>query len=221
SYAFDRTGGYALKAKVFDPNVDPVPADSVQWAIQVRGVIRAFEPNLAEISLEPRQETTFELIPFNANNDSIEFWWTLNEADTMSIESTLSISFQDTGRYVVTAFARQEAELDSQIWFVRVENSLDVRGEGGAFVPGDLTLDIFPNPFNDRAEVAITAPTIGAASLALFDVRGREVWSRRIQLTAGQSRITIGEGAVNAPGVYLIKFESGGRRLLRKVVVLK
>ncbi|MBM3330117.1 MAG: hypothetical protein FJY67_11720, partial [Calditrichaeota bacterium] len=41
SYAFNRTGGYALKAKVFDPNVDPVPADSVQWAIQVRGVIRA------------------------------------------------------------------------------------------------------------------------------------------------------------------------------------
>ncbi|MBM3329622.1 MAG: hypothetical protein FJY67_09175, partial [Calditrichaeota bacterium] len=53
---FDRTGGYALKAKVFDPNVDPIPADSVQWAIQVRGVIRAFEPNLPEISLEPRQE---------------------------------------------------------------------------------------------------------------------------------------------------------------------
>ncbi|MBM3329781.1 MAG: hypothetical protein FJY67_09980, partial [Calditrichaeota bacterium] len=86
SYAFDRTGGYALKARVFDPNVDPEPADSVQWAIQVRGVIRAFEPNLPELSLEPRQEATFELIPFNANNDSIQFWWTLNEADTLSTQ---------------------------------------------------------------------------------------------------------------------------------------
>ncbi|MBM3329224.1 MAG: hypothetical protein FJY67_07115, partial [Calditrichaeota bacterium] len=125
SYAFDRTGGYALKAKVFDLNVDPVPADSVQWAIQVRGVIRAFEPNLAEISLEPRQETTFELIPFNANNDSIQFWWMLNEADTMSIESTLSISFQDTGRYIVSGYAREQVgeeawEEDVQRWAVNV-----------------------------------------------------------------------------------------------------
>ncbi|MBM3330171.1 MAG: PQQ-like beta-propeller repeat protein, partial [Calditrichaeota bacterium] len=58
SYAFNRTGGYALKAKVFDPNVDPIPADSIQWNIQVRGVIRAFEPNLPELFLEPRQEAT-------------------------------------------------------------------------------------------------------------------------------------------------------------------
>ncbi|MBM3330160.1 MAG: hypothetical protein FJY67_11950, partial [Calditrichaeota bacterium] len=112
SYAFDRTGGYALKAKVFDPNVDPEPADSVQWAIQVRGVIRAFEPNVPELSLEPRQEATFELIPFNANNDSIEFWWTLNEVDTLSTQSTLSISFADTGRYVVSGYARERVSED-------------------------------------------------------------------------------------------------------------
>ncbi|MBM3330106.1 MAG: hypothetical protein FJY67_11665, partial [Calditrichaeota bacterium] len=102
SYAFDRTGGFAMKARVFDPNVDPIPADSIQWNIQVRGVIRAYEPNVPEISLEPRQESTFELIPFNVNNDSIQFWWTLNgEEDTLSISSIVSISFQDTGRYVV------------------------------------------------------------------------------------------------------------------------
>jgi len=163
SYAFDRTGGYALKAKVFDPNVDPVPADSVQWAIQVRGVIRAFEPNTPEISLEPRQEATFELIPFNANNDSIEFWWTLNEADTMSIESTLSISFQDTGRYVVSGYARErvgeeEWEEDVQRWAVNVRMlnaEFGMRNEGDLEIE-DISLQIAPNPFNDQATVTIS-----------------------------------------------------------------
>jgi len=174
SYAFDRTGGYALKAKVFDPNVDPVPADSVQWAIQVRGGVRAYEPNLAEISLEPRQETTFELTPFNANNDSIQFWWTLNEADTMSIESTLSISFQDTGRYIVSGYAREQVgeeewEEDVQVWVVYVHSlsaGLDPRlrgddeagsgdDEGGSGDDAPLSLTIAPNPFNDKATVTV------------------------------------------------------------------
>jgi len=162
SYAFDRTGGYALKAKVFDPNVDPVPADSVQWAIQVRGVIRAYEPNLPEISLEPRQETTFELIPFNANNDSIEFWWTLDEADTLSTQSTLSISFEDTGRYVVSGYAREQVgeeewEEDVQRWAVNVgmlNAEFGMRNEGDLEIE-DISLQIAPNPFNDQAMVMI------------------------------------------------------------------
>jgi len=181
SYAFNRTGGYALKAKVFDPNVDPIPADSIQWNIQVRGVIRAFEPNLPELFLEPRQEATFELIPFNANNDSIEFWWTLNEADTLSTQSTLSMSFQDTGRYVVSGYARErvsedEWEEDVQVWVVNVHSlsaGLDPRlrgddeGEsgddegksgddgGGRRDDAPLSLTIAPNPFNDQATVTI------------------------------------------------------------------
>ncbi|MBM3330156.1 MAG: hypothetical protein FJY67_11930, partial [Calditrichaeota bacterium] len=164
SYAFDRTGGYALKAKVFDPNVDPMPADSVQWAIQVRGVIRAYEPNTPEISLEPRQETTFELIPFNANNDSIEFWWTLNEPeDTLSTQSILSISFEDTGRYVVSGYARErvgedEWEEDVQRWVVNVGMlSVDDFGLDSGFRRNDdpLNISIAPNPFNDQATVTI------------------------------------------------------------------
>ncbi|MBM3328341.1 MAG: hypothetical protein FJY67_02560 [Calditrichaeota bacterium] len=163
SYAFDWTGGYALKARVFDPNVDPVPADSVQWAIQVRGVIRAFEPNVPEISLEPRQEATFELIPFNANNDSIEFWWTLDGADTLSIESTLSISFQDTGRYVVSGYAREQVgeeewEEDVQRWAVNVGMlSVDDFGLDSGFRRNDdpLMISIAPNPFNDQAMVTV------------------------------------------------------------------
>ncbi|MBM3328713.1 MAG: hypothetical protein FJY67_04450 [Calditrichaeota bacterium] len=164
SYAFDRTGGYALKARVFDPNVDPVPADSVQWAIQVRGVIRAYEPNTPEISLEPRLEATFELIPFNANNDSIEFWWTLDEADdTLSILSTLSISFADTGRYVVSGYAREQVgeeewEEDVQRWVVNVGMlSVDDFGLDSGFRRNDdpLMISIAPNPFNDQAMVMI------------------------------------------------------------------
>ncbi|MBM3329949.1 MAG: hypothetical protein FJY67_10865 [Calditrichaeota bacterium] len=167
SYAFARTGGFALKAKVFDPNVDPVPADSIQWAIQVRGVIRAFEPNTPEISLEPRQESTFELIPFNANNDSIQFWWTLDEADTLSTQSTLSISFEDTGRFVVSGYAREQVgeeewEEDVQRWVVNVHSlsaGLDPRlrgdDEGGSGDDDPLSLTIAPNPFNDRATVTI------------------------------------------------------------------
>ncbi|MBM3329947.1 MAG: T9SS type A sorting domain-containing protein [Calditrichaeota bacterium] len=162
SYAFHRTSGYALKAKVFDPNVDPVPADSVQWAIQVRGVIRAFEPNVPELSLEPRQETTFELIPFNANNDSIEYWWTLNEADTLSTQSTLSISFQDTGRYIVSGYAREQVgeeewEEDVQRWAVNVgmlNAEFGMRNEGDLEIE-DISLQIAPNPFNDQAMVMI------------------------------------------------------------------
>ncbi|MBM3329840.1 MAG: hypothetical protein FJY67_10275 [Calditrichaeota bacterium] len=168
---FDRTGRYDLKVVV----TDQVVHDSLLWRIDVRGVIRAYRPLRQAVDLEPDQQFAFELIPFNANNDSIEFWWTLGgEEDTLSISSILSISFDDTGRYVVSGYARErvseeEWEEDVQRWVVNVHSlsaGLDPRLRGddegeseddeeGSGDDDPLSLTIAPNPFNDQVTVTI------------------------------------------------------------------
>jgi len=251
SYAFARTGGFALKAKVFDPNVDPVPADSVQWAIQVRGVIRAYEPNLPEISLEPRQEATFELIPFNVNNDSIQFWWTLNEADTLSTQSLLSISFQDTGRFVVSGYARErvgeeEWEEDVQRWAVNVRMlnaEFGMRNEGDLEIE-DISLQIAPNPFNDQATVTVDLggkaflPALRAdknvrppraqvrslfpVRIGLYAIDGREVLRLHDgPLSPGTHQFRFFTSFRMSSGVYFLRLQTGSHSRTVKTVLLR
>jgi Galactose oxidase, central domain len=78
------------------------------------------------------------------------------------------------------------------------------------------------NPSDATLDVAFNLPDGRAARLELLDVTGRRLRTIEVgAMGAGPHTVSLGEGAGLEPGLYLIRLEGGGRRLSRRVVVLR
>jgi hypothetical protein len=84
-----------------------------------------------------------------------------------------------------------------------------------------LALEGFsPNPGRDRAVLRFSLAGRSPATLTLFDVQGRPVWTRQVAgLGPGEHAVVV-EPALN-PGVYLARLEQGGEQLTRRCVLLR
>jgi hypothetical protein len=74
-------------------------------------------------------------------------------------------------------------------------------------------LSAAPNPFNPRTEIELAMPRAGHASVAVFDLRGRQVAQLLAgPLPAGEHRLTWdgrhGDGRAAAAGVYLVQLRT-------------
>jgi subtilisin family serine protease len=90
----------------------------------------------------------------------------------------------------------------------------------------ELRLSASPNPFNPRTTIRFDLPTGHEASLRVFSVDGREVWSR--ELTAGspgpREVVWNGvnrQGQTQASGVYFAHVIQGERYAATKLTLLK
>ncbi len=84
---------------------------------------------------------------------------------------------------------------------------------------------IYPNPFNDRAEVIFVIEIGGRANIELFDVAGRNVASRHFeQITAGQYRVSVEElmdGGELPAGIYFCRLDQPSDVTMTKLIVLR
>ncbi len=107
-------------------------------------------------------------------------------------------------------------------------------GESGAFAIGSTTgvgeggaLEfamprIAPNPTRNEFTVSFVLPSGKAASLAVYDVSGREVASRQVgMLGAGQHAVTFGRRETLRAGVYQVRLTQDGRSLTRRAIVVQ
>jgi serine protease AprX len=85
-----------------------------------------------------------------------------------------------------------------------------------------LALEGFrPNPAVGAPRIAFTLPDVGPARLEVFDVVGREVFSRDLgSLPAGPQRLTL-DGTTLSPGIYVTRLTRGGRTLSARGVVTR
>lgn len=94
-----------------------------------------------------------------------------------------------------------------------------VPAEGGA--SGSLALSAWPNPTRGPVRMQFEVPQAGPVRAAMYDVLGREV---AVLLEgdrpAGPHEATFDAGAL-APGVYVVRFEAGGRVVARPVTVVR
>ena len=78
-----------------------------------------------------------------------------------------------------------------------------------------------PNPAMRRVAISFSLANRDAASLDLFDLSGRRVWSRRVEsLGPGSHVLSLRDFPPHAPGIYMIRLTQGGRRLTARAVVL-
>ncbi|HYO22217.1 MAG TPA: PA14 domain-containing protein, partial [Flavisolibacter sp.] len=81
------------------------------------------------------------------------------------------------------------------------------------------TLKVFPNPITHTSVVEISSPEAGQASVELYDISGRLVKTLfRGQLMQNDKRQLMLDGARLVNGVYFVRFRSGSKTEVMKVV---
>jgi hypothetical protein len=77
-----------------------------------------------------------------------------------------------------------------------------------------------PNPARAATTVAFSVPAPCEASLAIYDLAGRKVFSRVVAAKAGGNDVELDVAAL-APGVYAYRLEAGGEAAAKRMVVVR
>jgi hypothetical protein len=77
----------------------------------------------------------------------------------------------------------------------------------------------YPNPFNSTAWLEVESPRRAIEHLTIYDLLGREVLSRVVELSAGSQRIAVDAGPLST-GIYFVKLEGSAGPPV-KIVLLR
>ena len=122
----------------------------------------------------------------------------------------------------------REFDADDECW----SNEYDANGNctqtdaplsiNDILIPDEFSIhNIYPNPFNPRANIVYTLPEYAHVKVTVYDIRGRvmEVLTNGFE-TAGYYTIKWDASAF-ASGVYFVEMHSESFRQVRKVIHMK
>jgi hypothetical protein len=78
-------------------------------------------------------------------------------------------------------------------------------------------MQLSPNPFSSVLSISLPSGTTGAVLCRVLSLTGQELLTRTVAATSGPSAITLDLASL-APGTYLLELQTGGERMVRKVV---
>jgi len=79
------------------------------------------------------------------------------------------------------------------------------------------TMQVSPNPFTAALSISLQTGTTGSVRCKVLSLAGQELLTRTVAATSGPSSITLDLASL-APGTYLLEMQTGGERMVRKVV---
>ncbi|MGA9116971.1 MAG: T9SS type A sorting domain-containing protein [Bacteroidota bacterium] len=97
-----------------------------------------------------------------------------------------------------------------------------VTGMGRPPLPEEaLTAEAYPNPFNARVTITYTIPVRMQATVALYDLLGREVRRLVSGPAEGGRHTVVWDAAGCASGVYFVRVSAGASHLTRGLLLLR
>ncbi|GAG22124.1 unnamed protein product, partial [marine sediment metagenome] len=85
----------------------------------------------------------------------------------------------------------------------------------------NLTLDVYPNPFNPITTISYRIPKPMNIKIELFDIKGRYVQTIRDIPNQSGSHTCRFDGSHLSSGVYFIRLLAGSQVLQKKIVLIK
>ncbi|MCW3103579.1 MAG: two component regulator propeller domain protein [Bacteroidetes bacterium] len=79
------------------------------------------------------------------------------------------------------------------------------------------SFNLFPNPFNERFTISITAAGTKTAQLMITDISGKIILEKELRLQAGENEFSI-DGSACAQGIYFVRLVAGDEVLTGKIV---
>jgi len=217
-YAFDLTGEHAI----FGAATHDQETRAAEWNVTVRSVVWWWFPHELDLVAPVDSTVEFEVFPFDEESDSLVCLWSAY-GRFAGEGTTLRLRLNELGFCDVVAVVTEGEEADTVAWRVEVvRREFTAEDADYADYPSELTLYApAPNPFNARATVRYFLPEANDMTLRLYDLNGREVPT----LVEGRREAGFGSVAVDAAdwpaGTFFLALESGGRRAVKKMVVVR
>ena len=196
-----------------------VLADSVTWQVLVNDLIVDYMPEQLELSVEVDTTFEFEVFPFDPEDDSLNFLWTL-DGDSISDNSWVLVNFDTTGVYDITAYVSDTTESDSLTWTIDVTPN-SVYSDDPRHPDTPVLYPAVPNPFNSTTTVRYYLPTGSQVRLSLFDVQGRLVVRLVNRFRTVGEHLVVIEGNDLVSGVYFVRMVADDFNNIRKIVLIQ
>ncbi len=226
-----------------DPEADPDPdgtrADMGMFYFHQRDI--AVEP--LEVHFPPMPEDGFDSLAVSISNEGgtpLSIITILNSENMPWIwaaehwDGDNPIVIDPFESYSLWIYARPAAGISNEV-FIFIESDDPDESEVVIHADGELLgveddipqpssfalSPVYPNPFNDFAQIGFQLDRSGKVRLTLFDLTGKEVRSIiNGNLTAGQYTVPL-DGTGLPGGLYLIELTKNNRKLYRKAVLMK
>lgn len=111
----------------------------------------------------------------------------------------------------------------SRIYYYGINDLVNI-AEKPRFLPNEFAVqEVFPNPFNNEIRIKISiSDQVDDATLQIFDLRGRLVWSKKdLHSTSFIWNGLDLNGQDLSSGVYLLKLSNGSRYDSKKILMIK
>ena len=89
-----------------------------------------------------------------------------------------------------------------------------------AQLPTDISLQVFPNPFNAQAKITFVVNHSGAATVDVYNIMGMRVATLASTGSQGERHV-IFDGSLLGSGVYFARFSSGTESEVARMILLK
>ncbi|WP_299701774.1 T9SS type A sorting domain-containing protein [uncultured Pontibacter sp.] len=209
------TGRYALTIRLTDslgdqtdltitlviqedsPVIIPLPVELVYFTAYVRNN----QAHLEWLTASEQDNDRFE-IERSLDAKRFEKIGTVKGKGTTSLES--KYQFVDRTPVQGTVYYRlKQVDLDGEFAY---SNIIAVSADGLA---NNLVTQVYPNPFPDVLKVTLTAPQSQAATMTIYDLNGRRVMSKNVDLELGVNNMELQLQQLQS-GMYILKIVGEG-----------
>ena len=170
----------------------------------------AIDMNAENVGVHATAVTTswFRVDPVSASADEVLFTMTFTATQSGTLSEMLSISSRITE---AEAYNSDEELLEVALTFNTVATST---GKDFALFQNS------PNPFSGETLVSFTLPEAMEATLTVFDVTGKVVYTLEGDYTAGYNEVTLTKGQLSATGVLYYRLDADDFTATKKMVII-
>jgi len=205
---------YSLSGNTWQELAQPANAEP--------GAILAVKPGGTEVLLLNPGPGPAELSRYDRSTGT----WAGSEVAPWPIEEGAAFCYADSFAYCLTGDVLTPM---SWFWSYDTRELVDrlLAGHGVAGMSQGLSalkLDAYPNPFSHQVSVCWQMPCAGNLTLHVYDIAGRQVRSLFSGRCMSGRHVVSWDGATDsgkrlAAGVYILRLDSQGRSLTRKLII--
>jgi hypothetical protein len=231
-------GGWWLPVKIHlaqNSVFETIPAytsstNSVVEAIQVADLDRdGINVTSEQIIISGNDKSTFYLqkqlvenilsVQLNGKTVNQSFWCSVPNKNWISFNDNIKTGdvliveyeYSDDGDMVITNW---DSNIGNYIFYYDESTGISANQP----VPGDLSVQITPNPVSDKVTLILSHPFAGSTQIKITDLEGRQViFLQRVHLNKGYNTCEIPVTGLPA-GVYRVVVSAGNSREIRKLV---
>ncbi|MCK4328242.1 T9SS type A sorting domain-containing protein [candidate division WOR-3 bacterium] len=186
--------------------------------------ITYFFPEDTAFAIEQNTEQLFSITANDADDDSLIYFWYINDAEQSENTNEFIHTFSDTGEVVIKALVSDSELADSTLWYVTI--ILLGTNDDNTLLPKVTKLhQNTPNPFNVSTTVNYELSQYTLVEINIYDVKGGLVQNlvNKIKAPGIYTVVWNGRnkrGVIQPSGLYFYQLKAGERIIETKRMLL-